>query len=996
MSDHCESRNLSQSPTSKDLPQSPIGESRDRPHSPMEISPIGESRDQNPSPIEESRDQSQPPISASVDLNHPPTHKSKERSRSPNAESRDRSKSTVESTDQSRSVGGSRERSRSPIEKGDTDLFQDDSPTKDGAKCPPKHMQRQGAEPSKDKNGEVGRQMRFMRIFNLALHSIEDIREFLRKHLPAEVFEDIVYVGYTNAVAVRFGSVESCKIAQDALSNVIYDGQPLSIKTKRWPNWVSRSSMEEPPIGESGDRNPPPIEESRDRSQPPISASVDQSKERSRSGNAESRDRSKSTGESRDRSRSIGGSRDRSRSPIEEFGDTDCFQDDLPTNGAKRPSKYMQHQGAAPWKAKNGVDGRQTTILRIFNLPLYSIEDIRKFLREHLPAEVFEDIVYVGHTKAVTVRFGSEESCKVAQDALFNVIYDGKPLYTRTRKWMPFPKEFQQKEDERKKDTAPVFPHKAVYVERPVNSSYNTYGLSAKFLETLNLKMPLRDRICVKNLSESVDKNKLNEVFSHAGTIVRLYHKYEKASAYITYEHPLEAVQAISMFRGQFLYDKPMKVVMDRQPASPQITVPEGLSSFGPGLGPNGEIMKNLPSVADLLPLREELVQLISTAKNMLKNGPAENRPEHVVPNQENNTQSVTEPQNVTNPIGNPLQTLLQGLAQATALAGVNSWSNLGPQIPLAGPANVQPSPVNPQPLNMQLPYNTNPQPLSNTPLPQTANSTSSNTQSTNANSYPLLNSQPATNPLLNQTHLNTVPPPPLNMQPTYNAIAQPSLHMQQPSLNIQQPSVNLQQPSLNMQQPSLNLQQPSVNLQQPSVNLQQPSLNTQPPLNTNMQASLNMQLPYNSHSALPTQPLNANTQPSFTTNSLPYSVNSQESTYSKQQPGFSSSHTRLGDDTKGSHKIKEIREAYVSSKRKESEDKRKPSDMLMFSHLPSSVTHKALKSKMSEVGDLKFLEMTGAGKAIVCFEKARDAERCIRLFDHSRVDGKTIEVKFV
>lgn len=153
----------------------------------MEISPIGESRDRNPSPIEESRDQSQPPIGASVDLNHPPTHKSKERSRSPNAESRDRSKSTGESRDQSRSIGESRERSRSPIEKGDTDSFQDDSPTKDGAKCPPKYMQRQGAEPWKDKNGEVGRQMRFMRIFNLALHSIEDIREFLRKHLPVEV-----------------------------------------------------------------------------------------------------------------------------------------------------------------------------------------------------------------------------------------------------------------------------------------------------------------------------------------------------------------------------------------------------------------------------------------------------------------------------------------------------------------------------------------------------------------------------------------------------------------------------------------------------------------------------------------------------------------------------------------------------------------------------------------------------------------------------------------
>lgn len=36
------------------------------------------------------------------------------------------------------------------------------------------------------------------------------------------------------------------------------------------------------------------------------------------------------------------------------------------------------------------------------------------------------------------------------------------------------------------------------------------------------------------------------------------------------------------------------------------------------------------------------------------------------------------------------------------------------------------------------------------------------------------------------------------------------------------------------------------------------------------------------------------------------------------------------------------------------------------------------LIDKMKIIGEIKFAEMTGRGKAIVCFKNKRDAERCI------------------
>lgn len=102
-----------------------------------------------------------------------------------------------------------------------------------------------------------------------------------------------------------------------------------------------------------------------------------------------------------------------------------------------------------------------------------------------------------------------------------------------------------------------------------------------------------------------MDGKKLKQVFKLAGKIYSLDLSVDKDGnsrgfAVIEYEHPVEAVQAISMFDRQILFDRRMTVRLDRVPEKSEIKLPEGLKGIGIGLGPNGEplrdVARNLPS----------------------------------------------------------------------------------------------------------------------------------------------------------------------------------------------------------------------------------------------------------------------------------------------------------------------------------------------------------------------------------------------------------------
>lgn len=97
-----------------------------------------------------------------------------------------------------------------------------------------------------------------------------------------------------------------------------------------------------------------------------------------------------------------------------------------------------------------------------------------------------------------------------------------------------------------------------------------------------------------------MDAKKLKQVFKLAGRIVSVDLSSDKDGnsrgfAVVEYDHPVEAVQAISMFDRQTLFDRRMTVRLDRIPDKGEsLKLPDGLKGVGIGLGPNGEPLKNV------------------------------------------------------------------------------------------------------------------------------------------------------------------------------------------------------------------------------------------------------------------------------------------------------------------------------------------------------------------------------------------------------------------
>ena len=139
-----------------------------------------------------------------------------------------------------------------------------------------------------------------------------------------------------------------------------------------------------------------------------------------------------------------------------------------------------------------------------------------------------------------------------------------------------------------------------------------TYGLSPQFLDSLNITGAIHNRIFVANLDYKVDEKKLKEVFRIAGKVLGVELSRDKEGksrgfAVVVYDHPVESVQAISMFNNQQLYDRKINVRFDKvpeeDPPSNLSRLPDGLRGIGMGLGQDGmplqDVRANLPSPSD-------------------------------------------------------------------------------------------------------------------------------------------------------------------------------------------------------------------------------------------------------------------------------------------------------------------------------------------------------------------------------------------------------------
>jgi len=138
-------------------------------------------------------------------------------------------------------------------------------------------------------------------------------------------------------------------------------------------------------------------------------------------------------------------------------------------------------------------------------------------------------------------------------------------------------------------------------------STTNTYGLNVQFLESLGIDGPIVSKIFIANLDYKVDDKKLKEVFKMAGKIVNVELNTDregnsKGHGTVEYEHPVEAVQAISMFKDVMLFDRKMSIRMDslavqeEQRGGPPSKLPVGLKNIGMGLGAGGAPLKNVSS----------------------------------------------------------------------------------------------------------------------------------------------------------------------------------------------------------------------------------------------------------------------------------------------------------------------------------------------------------------------------------------------------------------
>lgn len=142
--------------------------------------------------------------------------------------------------------------------------------------------------------------------------------------------------------------------------------------------------------------------------------------------------------------------------------------------------------------------------------------------------------------------------------------------------------------------------------ERPARTgSYDLFGLSPEFLRQHNIDPPLCDRVFIANLSFNVGTGRIYEIFGLAGNIVWMDLHMDKEGksrgvCILQFSHPIEAVQAISMFHGQKLYDRVLVVKMDRyeknEPARDG-ALPRGLEAIGAGLGANGAPLTDIASV---------------------------------------------------------------------------------------------------------------------------------------------------------------------------------------------------------------------------------------------------------------------------------------------------------------------------------------------------------------------------------------------------------------
>uniref|UniRef100_A0A6J0SJE8 Heterogeneous nuclear ribonucleoprotein M isoform X2 n=1 Tax=Pogona vitticeps TaxID=103695 RepID=A0A6J0SJE8_9SAUR len=197
------------------------------------------------------------------------------------------------------------------------------------------------------------------------------------------------------------------------------------------------------------------------------------------------------------------------------------------------------------------------------------------------------------------VEFQMEESMKKAVEVLNKHTLNGRPLKVKEDSDGEHVRRAVQKAIAASGGGATGAPGGPGMVSIP-SSILNNPNIPKEIIHALQAGR-LGSKVFVANLVYEVTWKKLKEVFSMAGVVVRadiLKDKDGKSRGIgtVIFEQPIEAVQAISMFNGQLLFDRLMLVKMDERalpkgevfPSERPQQLPDGLGGIGMGLGPGG------------------------------------------------------------------------------------------------------------------------------------------------------------------------------------------------------------------------------------------------------------------------------------------------------------------------------------------------------------------------------------------------------------------------
>ncbi|NWU02660.1 HNRPM protein, partial [Urocynchramus pylzowi] len=287
--------------------------------------------------------------------------------------------------------------------------------------------------------------------------------------------------------------------------------------------------------------------------------------------------------------------------PSSSQGFPPCSEGERPTPNEKKKEKGMKRGGNRFEPYANPAKRYRAFITNIpFDVKWQSLKDL---VKEKVGEVTYVELLMDAEGKSrgcAVVEFKMEESMKKAAEVLNKHSLGGRPLKVKEDPDGEHARRAMQKVMAAGGMGIGPGPGGPGMINIPP-SILNNPNIPNEIIHALQAGR-LGSTVFVANLDYKVGWKKLKEVFSMAGVVVRadiLEDKDGKSRGIgtVTFEQAIEAVQAISMFNGQLLFDRPMHVKMDERafpkgdffpPERPQQLPRMGMEGMGFGMNKMG------------------------------------------------------------------------------------------------------------------------------------------------------------------------------------------------------------------------------------------------------------------------------------------------------------------------------------------------------------------------------------------------------------------------